>query len=100
MKRRQWEEERKEREAIELALEKERREMILKKRDRERKYLDYHLQESRNKLTVAQANLERELQNEKNVSDAKVELALCYKHLLLNNIIRHLTFQGLRPRII
>ena len=74
--------------------------MIIKKRDQERKDLDYHLQESRKKLSMAQANLEKELQNEKNVSDAKVELAFCYKHLLMNNIIRYLTFQGLRRRFI
>ena len=100
MKHRQWEEERREKEETKLALEKERRTMILKKRDQERKDLDYRLQESRKKLTLAQANLEKELLNEKNVSDAKVELALCYKHLLIYNIIRHLAFQGLRRRII
>ena len=100
MKHRQWEEERKEKEAAKLALEKERRELILKKRDQERKDLDYRLQESRKKLTLAQANLEKELQNEKNVSEAKVEFAFCYKHLLIHNIIRHIAFQGLSSRII
>ena len=100
MKHRQWEEERREKEATKLALEKERRKMILKKRDQERKDLDYRLQESRKKLSLAQANLEKELLTEKNVSDAKVELAFCYKHLLIYNIIRHLAFQGARRRII
>ena len=77
------EEEREEKEAVKLALEKERRELILKKRDQERKDLDYRLEESRKKLTLAQANLENVLQNEKNVSDVKVELTFCYKHLII-----------------
>ena len=83
IKHRQWEEERKEKEATKLALEKERREMILKKRDQERKDLDYRLEKSRKKLTLAQANLENVLQNEKNVTDVKVELTFCYKHLII-----------------
>ena len=83
MKHRQWEEERREKEATKLALEKERRKMILKKRDQERKDLDYRLEESRKKLTLAQAILENVLQNEKNVSDVKVELTFCYKHLII-----------------
>ena len=57
--------------------------MILKKRVQERKDLDYRLEESRKKLTLAQANLENVLQNEKNVSDVKVELTFCYKHLII-----------------
>ena len=81
MKHQQWEEERREKEAAKFALEKERREMIMKKRAQERKDLDYRLEESRKKLTLAQANLEKVLQNEKNISDAKVELIFCYKHL-------------------
>ena len=100
MTHRQWEEEKKETEAAKLVLEKERRAMIIKKRDQERKDLDYRLQESRKKLALAQANLEKVLLTEKNVSDAKVELAFCYEHLLIHNIIRYLTFQGLRRRII
>ena len=83
MKHRQWEEEKQETEAAKLALEKERREMILKKRDQERKDLDYRLEESRKKLTLAQTNLEKVLRNEKNISDVKVEFTFCYKHLKL-----------------
>jgi hypothetical protein len=100
MKHRQWEEERKEKEAAKLALEKERMELILKKRDQERKDLDYRLQESREKLTLAQTNLEKVLLVEKNISYAKVELSFCFKHISSYNTIRHLTFKGLRLKII
>jgi hypothetical protein len=49
---------------------------------------------------LAQANLEKVLITEKNVSDDKVKLAFCYENLLIHNIIRYLTFHGLRRRII
>jgi hypothetical protein len=47
IKHRQWEEEKKKKEEAQLALEKERGEIIIKKRDQKRKDLDYRLQQSR-----------------------------------------------------
>ena len=71
MKKKKWEEEKKEKEITKLAMEKERRELIFKKREQEKKEFYSRLEEAKKKFASAQDNLEQVLQvqqTEKKVS--------------------------------
>ena len=61
-KQKRWLREREVEEAHKTAFEKERREIIAKKRDKEREDLYRRLEEAQQKLIIAQNNLEKVLQ--------------------------------------
>ena len=68
MKHIEWDKERRENEAAKLTLENGRRQWILRKREQEKQEYDKRLEESRKRLALAQANLEKLLINEKTIS--------------------------------
>ena len=68
MKHKECNKEKRENEAAKLTLENGRRQWILRKREQEKQEYDRRLEESRKRLALAQANLEKLLINEKNVS--------------------------------
>ena len=68
MKHIEWDKERRENEAAKLTLENGRRQWILRRREQEKQEYDRRLEESRKRLALAQANLEKLLINEKNIS--------------------------------
>ena len=68
MKHIEWDKERRGNEAAKQALENERRQWILRRREQEKQEYDRRLEESRKRLALAQANLEKLLINEKNIS--------------------------------
>ena len=68
MKHIEWDKERRENEAAKLTSENGRRQWILRKREQEKQEYDRRLEESRKRLALAQANLEKLLINEKNIS--------------------------------
>ena len=68
MKHIEWDKERRGNEAAKQTLENERRQWILRRREQEKQEYDRRLEESRKRLALAQANLEKLLINEKNIS--------------------------------
>ena len=68
MKHIEWDKERRENEEAKLTLENGRRQWILRRREQEKQEYDRRLEESRKRLALAQANLEKLLINEKNIS--------------------------------
>ena len=68
MKHIEWDKERRENEEGKLTLENGRRQWILRRREQEKQEYDRRLEESRKRLALAQANLEKLLINEKNIS--------------------------------
>ena len=85
MKHKTWEKEINENEVAKLAMENERREWILKKQEYERMQFHQWLEESKKKLVLVQANLEKVLENEKNhklIHFAKVGFSLWFYVLI------------------
>ena len=75
----EWDKERRGNEAAKQTLENERRQWILRRREQEKQEYHRRLEESRKRLALAQANLEKLLINEKNVSskeDASAKVIL------------------------
>ena len=91
-KQKQWLREKEVEEAHKVAFEKEHRELIAKKRDKEREDFYRRLEEAQQKLIIAQNNLEKVLQKhqqEKKVtfkesSPSKVLSVLCWLSWLIN----------------
>ena len=66
MKNKKWEEEKIEREAMKVAMERERRKMIIKKREQEKIEFYSRLEEAQKKLALAQDNFEQVLKRQQN----------------------------------
>ena len=71
-KKREWEEEKKEKEVQKQMLEKERKEIIYKKREKEKEDFYRRLKESEKKFSDAQNNLEQVVQRQQLANSKKV----------------------------
>ena len=72
-KKKKWLEEKEEIETTRIAKEYERREMLLKKRQKERDELNHRLEVARNNFTIAQETLQKVLENRDSKSEQMLE---------------------------
>ena len=95
--KKKWLEEKEEMEAKRIAKEEQRRDMIFKKRQKEREELNHRLDIARNNFTIAQENLKKVLEKNdsksehfkfksNNCSTLKVSLKLVLQNLKIDDI--------------